>query len=31
MIISNDKDFPKLEIPIVRTNPNIANYYPKSS
>jgi len=25
-IITNDKNFPKLDIPLVRTNPNIENY-----
>jgi len=27
-IITNDKNFPKLDIPLIRTNPNIENYTP---
>jgi len=29
-IITNDKNFPKLDIPLIRTNPNIENYTPKN-
>jgi len=28
VIITNDKNFPKLDIPLIRTNPNIENYKP---
>lgn len=27
VIITNDKNFPKLDIPLIRTNPSIENYY----
>lgn len=29
-IITNDKNFPKLDIPLIRTNPNLKNYTPKN-
>ena len=28
-IITNDKNFPKLDLPLIRTNSSIKNYYPK--
>lgn len=29
-IITNDKNFPQLDIPLIRTNPNIEHYYPSN-
>ena len=31
VIITNDKNFPKLDIPLIRTNPNIEDYFPNNS
>ena len=28
-VITNDKDFPKLEIPLLRTDPKLKNFAPK--
>jgi len=30
VIITNDKNFPRLDIPLVRTNLDIENYTPKN-
>ena len=30
IIITNDKNFPKLDIPLIRTNPNLENYTPEN-
>ena len=31
VIVTNDKNFPQLDIPLIRTNPSIEDYHPNNS